>query len=59
MRWGSRSSSLPESSKVAVLPRTTGLVVTALRYDGKRVKQTKSECSTNVSNVIRAAAGLV
>jgi hypothetical protein len=59
MRWGSRSSSLPKSSKVAGLPRTTGLVVTALRWDGKPVKQTKKESATIVSDVIRASWGLV
>jgi hypothetical protein len=59
MRWGSRSSSPPESSWVAALPRITGLFVTALRLHGKPVKQTKSESSTIVSDVIRAPAGLV
>jgi hypothetical protein len=57
MRWGSRSSSLPKSSKAAVLPRTTGLVVTVLRWDGKPVKQTKRESSTIVSDVIKERQG--
>jgi hypothetical protein len=59
MRWGSRLSSLPKSSEAAALPRTTGLVVTALRWDGKPVKQTKRESPTIIPDVISAAAGLV
>jgi hypothetical protein len=47
------------SSAAGLKPRTTGLFVTALRSDGKPLKQMKRQSSTNVWVIAQRLAGLV